>query len=132
VWSPSFHLVAQGGAEFDIEMLQAALEMNRSVFRHPGRETMTYVVCASPEAAAYVRRKLQADPAAPFDTSGMVLLDRQAISVFLPGLEAIHEQIETLLLPVLKQYACKIFTDIGDDLTEEYCAHPEKLFRHDM
>ncbi|MBM3286153.1 MAG: hypothetical protein FJY88_02220 [Candidatus Eisenbacteria bacterium] len=126
---PFFHLVIDDDREFPIDELKRELAKNPLAILHPGRSKPTFVVCSTRGAAARRLVQLLEDPKTPFDTNGMIALDSKVITVFLPGKEDIHSEIEGHLLPLLRKCPCRIVDDSGRDLTAEYRDRYDELFR---
>lgn len=123
-----FHVVFEDTSQRILDQVGELLEQNSSVLRHPAREHATYVVCDSPGGVAYRAARFAEDPTSPFDTNGMVSIRDSYISVFLPGVPEIHDQIVAAVLPLIEQHKCRIMDEFGRDHTDKYAGRFHKLF----
>lgn len=126
---PYFTAAVEVGLEFPVDDLKRELAKNPNVILHPGRKKPTFVVCEGRESAARRLTQFLDDPMRPFDTNGMIILETNVITVYLPGHELINRQIEAFLLPVLREHPCRIVDGDGRNLTEEFAGRLEDLFR---
>ena len=124
-----YYLTMPGEATFDVAALARELDGSRSVFRRPGCEELTFVVCDNPELAEYVEGRLVKDPQKCLDAQGLITLRPDRIFVYQSGIPAIMDQIEAFALPLIKQCSCNVADELGRDITDRYRNQPEKLFR---
>jgi hypothetical protein len=123
-----FHIITDDDQEFPILDLQRKLDTNPCAIRHPKYNEPVYVICGNYVHASLRAEDFRQDPDCAFDTNGMVSLEKDMITVYLPGSKEIHGQIRDLLLPIFQQYRCKIRDDFGNDLTDKHRDNWKSIF----
>lgn len=127
-----FYLYCLDEGGFDLEAIERwiesfpyAVKFQRS--RDP-RTRSQYVLCVSEEHKAHVEKRAQAGE---FDTAynGCIALRDDHIFVDVYTTREPLKELSKAIVPIMKQYHCRVIDDRNQEYTERYKDDPEQLFR---
>ncbi|MBL4636700.1 MAG: hypothetical protein JKY56_22815 [Kofleriaceae bacterium] len=123
----TFHLQVEDG-EALLSGLEEKLVSDDGSFLHPSHRENAFVVCAGPDAAAYMESELRKNGEKPLSGVGLLVLYSNAVTVFQSASREVIEKHQTLLLPLLQAPGVSVLDEYGQDRTGEFTRNMQLLF----
>lgn len=123
----TFHLQVEDG-EVLLAGLEEKLVADDGSFPHPSHRENAYVVCAGPDAAAYMKFELRKNGEKTLSGLGLLVLYPNAVTVFQSASREVIEKHRMLLLPLLQAPGVRALDEYGQDRTGEFVQDLQLLF----
>ncbi|HEY9721331.1 MAG TPA: hypothetical protein V6D47_04915 [Oscillatoriaceae cyanobacterium] len=123
-----YFLAPGGGRRFDLTQLEALLMKLPGAFRHPDPTELCYVIAPNAAMAKAVEDQLHRNPGTSLASQGIVTLAPTGVRIEQDAPAAVHAQLKPFVTWLMRAYACKVYSEEGEDWTARYANHPEALF----
>lgn len=124
-------LTPGAGRPFDVAQIESLLKKLPGAFQHPDPKELCYVVTPNAAMAKAVEAQLRKNPKTSLTSQGIVALSPHGVRIEQDAPAAVHAQLKPFVTWLMRAYACRVYSEEGDDWTARYAAHPEALFQEE-